>query len=89
VATAHWALGGAGVVVAQPVAEEAALGPAEWEAALARAEAEAQEAGVRGPAVTPFLLARIALHTGGRSLSANQALVLANARLAARIAASL
>jgi pseudouridine-5'-phosphate glycosidase len=39
--------------------------------------------------VTPFLLARIALHTGGRSLSANQALVLANARLAARIAASL
>jgi len=43
---------------------------------------------VRGPALTPFLLARLAQLTGGRTLRANQALIVANARLAARIAAA-
>ena len=87
--TAHWDLGGAGVVLAQPVAADAALGEAEFAAALAEAERGAAAGGVRGPALTPYLLARLAEMTGGRTLIANRALVVANARLAARVAREL
>jgi pseudouridine-5'-phosphate glycosidase len=87
--TAHWALDGAGVVLAQPLPAEAALDPVEFGIALTRAEKDAAEAGIRGPALTPFLLARLAELTQGKSLHANQELVLANARLAARVAKSL
>lgn len=84
--SAHWELEGAGVVVVQPVEAEAALEQEEWMAALREAETRAARAGVRGKDVTPFLLARLAEITGGRTLRANRALVLANARLAARVA---
>jgi pseudouridine-5'-phosphate glycosidase len=83
---AHWEYGSGGVVLAQPVPEEAALDPGEFAAALAEAERSADLARVRGPAVTPFLLARLAELTGGKSLRANAALIEANARLAARVA---
>ena len=55
------------------------------EAALA----SANENGVTGKAVTPFLLSKILELTKGRSLTANIALVENNARLAARIAGAL
>jgi pseudouridine-5'-phosphate glycosidase len=55
------------------------------EAALAEAEAQ----GISAKAVTPFLLQRIFELTQGRSLQANIALVLSNARLAAAIARAL
>jgi len=87
--SAHWELGGAGVVLAQPVAAEAALDPEEWEGALRKVEQQATQAGVRGKDVTPFLLTRLAEVTGGRTLRANGALIVANARLAARIAKAL
>jgi pseudouridine-5'-phosphate glycosidase len=86
---AHWALGGAGVVLAQPVPQDAALEPDAWEQALELAERELAAAGVRGKEVTPFLLRRLAEITGGRSLRANQALIVANAALAARVACHL
>jgi pseudouridine-5'-phosphate glycosidase len=86
---AHWQLGGAGVVLAQPLPAETALGPEDFHKALVRAESQARAAEVRGPALTPFLLARLAELTGGRTLRANQALIVANARLAARVAAAL
>ncbi len=82
----HWALDGAGVVIAQPLPAELALDPQEFARALAEAEQEAAEARVRGPERTPFLLARLAILTEGKTLRANQALIVANARLAARIA---
>jgi pseudouridine-5'-phosphate glycosidase len=50
---------------------------------------EADEAGVTGSAVTPFLLAAIERATGGRSLTVNLALLEANARLAGEIACAL
>lgn len=81
---AHWELGGAGIVLAQPVAAELALGPKELEIALRQAEAEAED--IRGPALTPFLLARLAEITAGKTLRANRALLVANAALAARVA---
>jgi pseudouridine-5'-phosphate glycosidase len=85
----HWQLGGAGVVLARQVPAEAALERDEFEAALAEAEKLAQQAGVRGPALTPFLLARLAELTEGRTLAANRELILANARLAAQVARAL
>lgn len=86
VIAAHWRLEGAGVVLAQPVAEEAALAGTEFDDLLHQAEADAGAAGVRGKDVTPFLLSRFAELTGGRTVQINQALVVANARLAARVA---
>jgi pseudouridine-5'-phosphate glycosidase len=86
---AHWSLDGAGVVIAQPVPAEQALDPEQLGWALVLAEQEAAAAGVRGAGRTPFLLGRLAELTRGRTLRANQALIVANARLAARIALAL
>jgi len=87
--TAHWALDGAGVVLAQPLVADLALAPEEFATALQWAESEAAKAQVRGKAVTPFLLARLAQATAGKTLRANRALVVANASLAAKIAGAL
>ena len=78
-----------GQLVANPVPAAAALGRAEVEVAVAAALAAAEAKGIAGKAVTPFLLAEVRRATAGRSLAANLALVLDNARLAARIAAAL
>jgi pseudouridylate synthase len=86
---AHWHLGGKGLVLAQPVAAEFALTEDEMETALLEAEGRAQERGVRGPALTPFLLAQLAELTGGKTLRANKELIVANARLAAEMAGAL
>jgi pseudouridine-5'-phosphate glycosidase len=56
------------------------------EAAITEALRAADAAGVRGSAVTPFLLARVAEATGGESVAANRALLLNNASHAARFA---
>jgi len=59
------------------------------EAAIASAVAEARRRGVRGKAVTPFLLAAVARATQGRALAANLALLERNAGVAGEIAAAL
>ena len=86
---AHWALNSGGVVLAQPIPVTVALDRREFAAALAEAERQAAAQRVRGKDVTPFLLARLAELTGGRTLRANQALVVANAHLAAQVARAL
>ena len=53
------------------------------------AHAQAVDARIGGAEVTPFVLAEMARLSGGRTVEANRALVLANARLAARLAAHL
>lgn len=83
---AHWELKGAGVILAQPPPQELALAPDEFHEALTWAEKQAAAQGIRGKALTPFLLARLAERTGGRTLTVNRALIVANARLAARVA---
>ena len=83
---AQWALGNGGVVVANPIPAEHALPRERVDAAIAQALAEAEDRHIRGKDSTPFLLQRVAALTGGDSLAANIALVLDNARLAARIA---
>jgi len=80
---------GSGVRLCAPVpaADELPLEVAR--AAIARATREAEAAGVRGPALTPWLLARIAAITDGASVRANTALIVNDARVAARIAVAL
>jgi pseudouridine-5'-phosphate glycosidase len=56
---------------------------------MRQAESEAESAGVRGSAVTPFLLERIVELTGGASLRANMALLRQNARVAGHLAVAL
>lgn len=87
--SAHWQLGGAGVVLAQPVVSDVAMEEREFENALKQAERRAADASVRGKELTPFLLNSLAEITEGKTLRANQALVVANARLAARVARAL
>ncbi len=87
VAAARWALGGGGILVANPIPASDEL-PEEAEA-LAAALAEAEQAGVRGAAVTPFVLARVAEATEGRSIPANLALAEHNAAVGAAIACEL
>ncbi len=86
---AHWELGQAGIVVAQPISEDLALDETEVETAVEEAENVAIQLGVRGNALTPFLLSSMTDATGGRALKANCALLLENARLAAQIANAL
>lgn len=78
-----------GLVLANPVPAAEAISREEMEAALERALAESRRLGIAGKAITPFLLESIRRETGGASLRANRALLVANARLAGAIAVAL
>ncbi|MFS2026182.1 pseudouridine-5'-phosphate glycosidase [Massilia sp. CT11-137] len=85
-----WQLGlTGGVVVSNPVPTESAMKNDEIGGIIAQALREAGTQGVKGKAVTPFLLARIKDLTGGRSLATNIALVKHNALVGARLAVAL
>ncbi|MCX7774676.1 MAG: pseudouridine-5'-phosphate glycosidase [Rectinemataceae bacterium] len=87
---AKWNLGLAGgAVIANPIPNEQAMPGEIIEKAISTALAELAPRNIQGAAVTPYLLARVAELTGGDSLDSNIALVMNNARLAARIAAAL
>lgn len=74
------------LLVVQPPPPAAALPPELVSRAVHDALAAARTQGVRGGAVTPFLLAAVEQATGGRSLAANLALLEANAVLAGEVA---
>ncbi|CAM3368638.1 pseudouridine-5'-phosphate glycosidase [Stackebrandtia soli] len=74
------------LIVANPVAPEQQLDPALHDRVLAEGLAAADSAGVKGQAVTPFLLKYLVDATDGASLEANLAAVRGNVALAARIA---
>ena len=85
-----WQLGlEGGVVVSNPVPAEMAMQNGEIDGIIAQALGDADAQGVKGKAVTPFLLARIKELTGGRSLATNIALVKHNALVGARLAVAL
>jgi len=73
-------------VVVQPPPADSALEAAAVTAAVREARADAQREGVRGAAVTPYLLAAVTRLTHGSSLAANLALLEQNAALAAEVA---
>jgi pseudouridine-5'-phosphate glycosidase len=82
-------LGLAGVLVCVPAPETEALPGDVARDAVVRAIRDADEAGIHGPATTPWLLARIAELTDGASIRANTALIVSDARVAGELAASL
>ena len=86
---AHRRVGGAGVLIANPIPAAHALDVAMIEEAITLAVAEAWRDGLSGKAVTPRLMARLAALTSGGSQAATQAIAEHNAALAARIAAAL
>lgn len=78
-----------GMLLCVPPPPELAMPREEVELAIGRALAKAEAAGVRGPAVTPFLLAAMAEETHGESIATNVALLRQNARVAAQVAGAL
>jgi pseudouridine-5'-phosphate glycosidase len=84
-ARAHWELGGGGVLLARPPDESLE----DVEPLIEKALRVADERGVHGQDVTPFVLSFLHEHSGGRTLAANRALVTANATLAAEVACAL
>jgi pseudouridine-5'-phosphate glycosidase len=85
VARAHWELGGGGLLLARPPDESLE----DVEPLIEQALRAADELGVTGQAVTPFVLTFLHERSGGRTLAANRALVIANARLAGEVARAL
>jgi pseudouridylate synthase len=84
IAGAHWELGGGGLLLARPPDESLDVEPLIEEALSA-----AGDQGITGQDVTPFVLAFLHKRSGGRTLAANRALVVANAQLAAEVALAL
>jgi len=91
IAHAHWQLQpSVGMIVMQACPPEFAVDGVSTERHLARALAQADAEQVRGAALTPFLLARLAeCEEGPKMVEANLALLMSNARLAAHVATSL
>jgi pseudouridine-5'-phosphate glycosidase len=79
-ASAHWRLGGCGLLLANPPPESVDI-----EDLVEEAIAEAARKSVSGQAVTPFVLAYLHEHSGGRTREVNRQLIVSNARLAADV----
>ena len=83
IARTHWQLGGAGLLLGNAPQNGVDVEPL-LEQALRSAAAEQ----ISGQSVTPFVLRFLHERSGGRTLEVNRELVVANAGLAARVAAS-
>ncbi|MDX9866278.1 MAG: pseudouridine-5'-phosphate glycosidase [Anaerolineaceae bacterium] len=90
IAAHHWAMGlESAILVVIPPPAETAVPRAELEEVIEKAVAEAEEKGISGAKVTPFLLSRVKELSGGSSLRSNLALLRNNSRVAAEIACAL
>ena len=78
-----------GQLIANPIPEADEIAASTLAPIIAEATSAAEDQGISGKDVTPFLLSRIFDTTEGKSLIANIALVLNNARLAAQIASEI
>jgi pseudouridine-5'-phosphate glycosidase len=89
-ARAHWKTGlQSAVLVANPVPAAEAVAAKDMEPMIAEASQDARTQKIHGKELTPFLLQRLNELSKGRSMQANLALLLNNARLAAQIAKAL
>lgn len=89
IAKTKWDLGLAGgLLICNPVPEQDSMDHDQMTAIITRAIAQAEEAGIRGTALTPYLMDRICAMTDGRALDVSRKLACGNARAAARIAAA-
>src|SRR6188472_1485958 len=83
IADAHWRLGGNAILVGRPPDESLDV-----TALIEEIVAEAHDRGVAGQAVTPYVLAALHERSGGETRRVNRDLIVANAGLAAQIAAA-
>jgi pseudouridylate synthase len=86
VLAARWSLGQGGALLCNPIPIEAALDQKFVDEIVGESLKAAEKAGIRGKALTPYLLADLERKSGGKTVIANRALALANAHLAAQIA---
>lgn len=90
IACNHWALGNEeSVLVVQAPPADYAMSGTDLEGAVTEALMDAEQRGIEGPALTPFLLEAVSRLTNRRSLDINLGLLENNASLAADIACSL
>jgi pseudouridine-5'-phosphate glycosidase len=90
IAIRHWRIGSStAVLVCVPIPTKFEISTAEIEDAIDRAMSGSMGQGIRGKAVTPFLLSELEKLTGGKTLEANRALLVNNASVAAGIAVNL
>ena len=82
IATAHWELGGAALLLGRPADQTVSNAEELTEEALQAAS----EQGIAGKDVTPFVLSFLHERSGGRTLTVNRDLIVANAGLAAEVA---
>lgn len=82
-------LGLGGMLIANPIPEKDEMDHDFINECIKKALVEAKEKGIKGKAVTPFLLERLHAITEGKSVAANKALVYNNSKLAAQIAVEL
>jgi len=85
----HRSRANTGVLLTVPIPVEAELDATQLDSVLAQALIDCEAAGIRGAAVTPFVLGRIGQATEGRSVPANLALAENNARVAAEVAVAI
>ncbi|WP_416972729.1 pseudouridine-5'-phosphate glycosidase [Streptomyces sp. 4F14] len=86
----HWEVNGdRSVLLTAPIDEQDALDGDEIEDAISAALAEADAAGVRGNAISPFLMRALTEVTAGRSAAATRAVLLSTARVAGEFAVAL
>jgi pseudouridine-5'-phosphate glycosidase len=78
-----------GTLITVPVPSKSVLTSEQAETAIKQAVKQADQKGISGQALTPFLLAEIARITKGHSIAANKALLINNCRVAAQIAIEL
>ena len=87
IARAQWKAGlQTGILVVVPPPADVAIPREKIEGFIQQAVHEAEEQGVHGAKVTPFLLSRVSQLSGGESMKANLALLRNNARVSAQIA---
>jgi pseudouridine-5'-phosphate glycosidase len=88
--TTHDVLGmKCGIIIGNPVPEDKQADKVLVKKAIADALKQAEEKGIKGSALTPFLLKSINELTGGESCKSNIALILNNAKLGAKISVEL
>jgi pseudouridine-5'-phosphate glycosidase len=89
-ARTQWELGlRSGLVLGNPIPEQARIPDEEWREWLEQAQLWAERDRIQGKAVTPYLLDRVAALSEGRTVRANLALLESNASLAAEVAIAL
>ncbi|MER5443544.1 pseudouridine-5'-phosphate glycosidase [Streptomyces sp. NPDC002790] len=83
----HWAAGlPGGALVTHPIAEADALDGEQMEQVISTALTQADADGVRGPAITPYLMKAVSRATAGKSSAANRAVLISTASLAGELA---